>query len=290
MSNAMAEITSRAAPAVVSVSGRRRRPASGVIWSDEGLIVTANHVVERDENIIVSTAHGEEHTAELVGRDPNTDLALLRIPAAGHHVATWATIQDLATGQLILALGRPGGSIQATLGVISSIEGPWRHRGGGHFDAYIQTDVTMYPGFSGGPLLTATGTFAGINSSALARGVSVTIPASTVQKTVNALLTHGHIPRAFLGIGVQPVQLQSELSAERAQETGLMVMSIEAGGPAASAGLLQGDILLRIDEQPLRTVDDLQNWLSETNADIQFSLELLRSGALRTIEATVGSR
>jgi S1-C subfamily serine protease len=285
LSDAIAQAATDAGASIVSVHGRRRQPASGILWSAEGWIVTANHVVERDENIIVVLPSGEEATAEIGGRDPVTDLALLRVAPGDHKPAAWANLGDLRVGHLVLALARPNGSLEATLGVVSSLGGPWRHRGGGRFDAYLQTDVTMYPGFSGGPLLTANGSFAGINSSALVRGASVTIPASTVRKSVEALLAHGHIPRAYLGVGVQTVQVQTDLVPDRAESTALIIMSVESDSPAGQAGLLQGDILLSLQGREVNSPDDLQSLLAEISAPTPVTVRILRGGAIQELNA-----
>jgi len=284
----MASLVESAGPHVVRVDGRRRLPATGVIYRADGLIVTANHVVERDDNLSVGLSDGSSHTATLVGRDPDRDLALLRVQASDLPAATWAAVDDLHVGHLVLALGRPGKTVQATLGVISALGGSWRTGAGAEIDRYVQTDVAMYPGFSGGPLLTASGAFAGINSSWLLRGISVTVPGSTISTVVNTLLTHGRVPRGYLGIGVQPVRLSDGLHAELQQETGLMVMSVEQESPAGRAGLLQGDILVAFDGTALRHVDDLQRQLGAVQVDQTATLKVVRSGALQEIPVTVG--
>lgn len=288
LSNNMASLVESAGPHIVRVEGRRRLSATGVICRADGLIVTANHVVERDDNLRVGLHDGSSHNATLVGRDPNRDLALLRVDASDLPAATWSAADDLHVGHLVLALGRPGKTVQATLGVISALGGSWRTGAGGEIDRYVQTDVAMYPGFSGGPLLTATGSFAGINSSALLRGISVTVPGSTIASIVSTLLTHGRMPRGYLGIGVQPVRLADAIHAELQQETGLMVMSVEADSPASRAGLLQGDILVAYDDTALRHVDDLQSRLGAAQADQQTTLKLVRSGELRDVPVMIG--
>ncbi|MEX1019025.1 MAG: trypsin-like peptidase domain-containing protein [Litorilinea sp.] len=297
LSNAIADAVAAVASSVVTVHGRRRRGASGVVWAtkgagegaSEGLVVTANHVVEREDNITVVTPAGEERTATLVGRDPAIDVALLRVEQAELTPAQWTDPGDLRVGQLVLAVARPDGTVQAALGALARVGGPWQHRGGGRFDLYLHADVTMYPGYSGGGLLAADGTLAGINSSALARGKNLTIPASTLQKSVDALLAHGHIPRAYLGVGVQTVQIQSGLIPDRDAATALMIMSVEADTPAAQAGLLQGDILYALHEQNLDHVEDLQLLLAEITAPTPVTAQILRGGNRQalTVELTV---
>ena len=151
ISNELAGIVEEAGPSVVRVEGRRRLAASGVIWSDDGIVVTAHHVVERDDRIGVGLADDKKVEAELVGRDPTTDLAVLRVEGAQPSSATTAQSDDLSVGHLVLALGRPGRTVQATLGIVSALGTSWRTAAGGTIDRYLQTNVVMYPGFSGGP-------------------------------------------------------------------------------------------------------------------------------------------
>ena len=186
LSNDLAAVVQNASASVVRVSARRRQPASGIVWSADGLIITANHVVERDENIRIGLPDGSKTTASLVGRDPGTDIAMLRVEAAGLAPANWADESALKVGHLVVAVGRPEETPQATLGIISALDGEWRTMGGGAVTSFVQTDVVMYPGFSGGPLVSAEGPFAGMNSSALVRGMSVALPPATLQRVAEA--------------------------------------------------------------------------------------------------------
>jgi S1-C subfamily serine protease len=284
----MAGLVTDAGPATVRVEARQRMPATGIVWSADGLIVTAHHVVERDDDITIGLADGSSVAATLVGRDPSTDLALLRTQSSGLQAAAWIDVGDLRVGHLALALGRPGQTVQATLGIISAIGKEWHTPSGGKVDRYLQTDVAMYPGFSGGPLVVASGQFAGVNSSALLRGISVTIPAATVRTVVSALLAHGRMPRGYLGIGIQPVRLSSDLQSQLNQETGLMIMSVETDGPAAKSGILQGDILVTLDGSPIRHVDDLQSLLGSDRIGNSVPARLVRSGQIQQATVTIG--
>ncbi len=290
LSNAMADLVESAARSVVRVEGRQRMAASGVVWSADGVIVTAHHVVERDDNLRIGLPDGSVVAATLVGRDPSTDLAVLRVPAAELTPPAWADAAQLRTGELALAVGRPDATVQATLGVISALAGPWRTGAGGEVDRYLQTDVVMYPGFSGGPLVVASGAFAGVNSSALGRGVSIALSAGTVKRVVEALLAHGAVPRGYLGVGVQPVRLAAALAQEIGQETGLMVMSVESGGPAAQAGLLQGDVIVTLDGERVQHLDALQAALQADRAGRAVTVRMVRSGALHELQVTVGRK
>lgn len=287
-STALAGLVENAGPSIVRVEARRRLPASGIVYSADGLIVTAQHTVEQDEGITVGLADGSTVAATLVGRDPATDLALLRIEQAGLTPAAWVDAGDLKVGNLVLALGRPGRTVQATLGIVSALGGAWRTGAGGEIDHYLQTDVVMYPGFSGGPLVEASGRVAGVNSSALARGVSVSIPAATVKRVVDALAAHGKMPRGYLGVGVQPVRLAGAIHQAVGQETGLILMSVEPEGPAEQAGLVQGDVLVTFGGQPVRDLDELQALLAAHRSGQQAAVQIVRSGQVQSITVTVG--
>ena len=288
LSNAMAALVEAAGPTIVRVEARRRMPASGIVYSADGLIVTSNHVVEESEGITIGLADGTSMKATLVGRDPATDIALLRAERGGLTAATWVDAAELKVGHLALALGRPGKTVQATLGIVSALGGAWRTGAGGEIDHYLQTDVVMYPGFSGGPLVDASGRVAGINSSALARGVSAAVPAATVKRVVDALAAHGKMPRGYLGVGVQPVRLAESLHAAVGQETGLMIMSVEDSSPAQQGGLVQGDVIVSFDGQPIRGLDELQALLSGDWASKSLPVRLVRSGQVQTVTVMVG--
>ena len=283
LSQAIAQLVVAAGPHTVRVEGRRRLPATGIIYAADGLIVTANHVVEYDEGISVGLPDGTSVAATLVGRDPNTDLALLRVDAQGLAPATWTTSSDLHVGHVVVAAGRPGITVQATWGIISAVGGAWRTHGGAEIEQYLQTDVAMYPGFSGGPLVTADGSFAGLNTSALLRGISLTVPAATITRVAAMLVAHGHVPRPFLGVGIQPVRLSDALQTQTGQETGLMVMSVEAASPADQAGVKQGDIVVALGDHTVRHVDDLQSALAAVGLGQAAPLKVARSGELHEL-------
>lgn len=290
LSNASAALVQAAGQSLVRVEGRRRQPATGVVWAADGLIVTANHVVERDDNVQVGLPDGSTQPATVVGRDGATDLALLRVQASGLTPAQWVDAGALHVGNFVLALGRPGRTVQATLGIVSALGGGWRTGGGGEIDAYLQTDVVMYPGFSGGALVEASGRVAGLNSSALMRGVSLAVPAATVRRVVETLSAHGSMPRGYLGVGVQPVRLADAVAQSAGQETGLIVMSVEAEGPAAASGLLQGDVLISVDGQPVRHLDELQALLGAERAGKSVPARAVRSGATLDLSLQIGRK
>lgn len=290
LSQELAATVETVGESTVRVEGRRRLPATGVLWNGDGVIVTSHHVVERKDNIHVGLPNGETVDAQLVGRDPSTDLAVLRVNASGLQAANWASADEVKVGHLVLALGRPGENMQATLGVISAIEGRWRTRAGGDMDTYLQTDVVMYPGFSGGPLVGADNKVIGINSSALARGASITIPAATVDRVVRVLLEHGQVQRGYLGVGTQPVRLPTVNAEKLGQETGLLVVSVEPDSPADQGGLLIGDILVHFSGEKLSDVDTLLALLSGDTVGKSIPVKIVRGGQVQDIKVTVGIR
>ncbi|MBZ0297212.1 MAG: S1C family serine protease [Anaerolineae bacterium] len=307
LSDALAGAVEATGPGIVRVDGRRRFPGSGIVWSSDGIIVTAHHIIERNENISVGLPGEVSAPATLVGRDPNTDLAVLRVQA-DVTPAQWSDEDDLKVGHLVLALGRPGESVQATLGVVSAIHGEHRHQGPGHGHSHghgrgrgrgrwdgpagdlIQTDVVMYPGFSGGPLVDTAGFVRGLNTSALSRGSSLTIPTTSVRKVVEALLSHGKVQRGYLGIGAQPVRLAAGVSEAAGQEIGLMVASVEEDSPAEKGGLLQGDIVIGLDGESVQVIDELLMMLDSDKVGQDVTVRIVRGGQIQDLTVTVSER
>lgn len=290
LSNDLAAVVQNASASVVRVSARRRQPASGIVWSADGLIITANHVVERDENIRIGLPDGSKTTASLVGRDPGTDIAMLRVEAAGLAPANWADESALKVGHLVVAVGRPEETPQATLGIISALDGEWRTMGGGAVTSFVQTDVVMYPGFSGGPLVSAEGPFAGMNSSALVRGMSVALPPATLRRVAEALATHGRVRRGFLGISAQPVRLPAGIAGQLDQETALLLISVEPNSPADAAGMTLGDVLVSLDGNRIRHMDDLMGALAGDRAGKSVPASVVRGGQVQELTVTIGER
>src|SRR5262245_11271030 len=202
LSEELAGAVDRASQSIVTIHGRRRMSASGIAWPDNGIVVTADHVLEREEDIAVTLPDGQRAAAQLVGRDPGSDVAVLKIPGVTLTPAGIAPI-GLKVGHFVLAVGRPGGNTMASFGVVSAIGGAWRTARGGVIDGYIRADVTLYPGFSGAPLVDAQGKVVGLLSSHLAGGQAAAIPAPTLSGIVQTLLSSGRVRRAYLGITSQ---------------------------------------------------------------------------------------
>lgn len=292
MSDALAATVEAVSPSVVRVEARRRFPATGIVWRRDGIIVTAHHVIERDDNIRLGLSGGQTVTATLVGRDPTTDLAVLRTTTSELVPPVWAEPDgsSVRVGHLALGLGRPGQSVQATLGIISVRGESWRTPAGGLMDHYIQTDIVMYPGFSGGPLVNAAGQIVGLNTSALLREISLTVPVATMRRVVEVLLAHGKISRGYLGVSTQAVRLPAVLKETLQQETGLLVMTVEPNSPAEQGGLLLGDVLVTMDGTPVRHPDDLLTCLSADRIRTAVLVRLVRGGELQERSIVIGER
>lgn len=289
LSDALAGAVERAGSAIVTVNARRRVPASGVAWSG-GVVVTADHVIEQEDEITIGLPDGTTIPAKLVGRDPGTDLAILRpegapLAAAGAGAAP-------RVGNIVLAVGRPGaGGPVVSMGVVTAISGPVRTSRGGQLEGFIRTDATFYPGFSGGPLIDAAGQVIGINTSAMSRSSGLSLPLTTVERVVKSLLAHGKVRRGFLGVTSQGIKLPEALAAlADGQPTGLLIVGVEAGGPADQAGVMVGDTLIGLAGEPVRDTEDLQALLTGERIGQATPLKVLRGGEPRELSLIVGER
>ena len=291
LSDAMADAVEVAAASTVMVNGRRRLPASGIAFASD-LILTANHVLERDDDVPVILPDGSKYSAQLAGRDPGSDLAVLRLEQPIAALAEPATA-EARVGQIALALGRPSpDGIQASLGVVSAIGGPVRTGRGGLLERYLRTDAIPYPGFSGGPLVDSTGKVLGMNTSGLSRGASLVVPSGLAWQLAESLAQHGSVRRGYLGVRSQPVEIpatQQEVLG-RQQSTGLLLVSVEKGSPAEAGGLMVGDILVGFDGQAVADPDELLALLAGEVVDQATPLEVLRGGQLTRITVTIGER
>ena len=289
-SNGLTAAVEKAGTSTVMVDARKRYPASGIAYSED-LVLTADHVVTREENLKVMLPDGRSLAATIAGRDPGSDLALLRL--AEKALSPAKTSDDVKVGQLVLALGRPGSEgMQVSWGIVTSINGPARTFRGGMLDEFIRSETTPYPGFSGGPLINTEGEVLGLNTSGLTRGSSLTIPNKVAWRTAQALATHGSVKRGYLGVRTQPVEIPegSRQELEREQEHGLLVVWLEEGGPAVAGGLLVGDILVAVNGQSVGDPDDLFSALNSETVGKAISVEVLRGGRPETVQVTVGER
>jgi serine protease DegQ len=291
LSDALADAAERAGKSTVLVNARRRMPASGIIFAND-LVLTAEHVIEREEDLSVMLADGTEVQGKLAGRDAGSDLAVLKLERTVDPVAE-VTKSPVRLGQIALALARPSrDGIEASLGTVSAIAGPVRTSRGGMLDRYIRTDSISYPGFSGGPLVGADGTILGLNTSGLSNGSAITIPADIAWNIADTLSKHGQIKRGYLGIRSQTVDLSAAAqdALKRKQAAGLLVMSVENNSPASKGGFIVGDILLAVAGNPVLHHDEL---FARLNGDVvgkSTPIEILRGGQPHTLNVLIGER
>lgn len=292
LSNSMADLVASVQSSIVRVSGRPRYGATGIVWSADGLIVTADHVVDRDEDITIGLPDGRELVATLVGRDRATDLTLLKVDASDLTPANFAT--DAARiGQLVLAIGNPhGDQAMASLGVVSAVGNTLRSWRGGSIEGVIRSDVTLYPGFSGGPLVGADGLVVGLNTSNLSRGLAVAIPHAVLSRVVEALSSGSGTKRGYLGVATQPVRLPDGLRSALGlkQETGLLIVNVEADSPAEQAGLMLGDTLIAAGDRETAEINGLQDALGPGSAGNQLVAKVVRAGQRTDVTVTIGER
>lgn len=282
----------RAGRAVVAIHARRRIPSSGILWR-QGVIAAANHTLHRDDDISVTTADGTRIPATIAGRDPTTDLAVLRVEATNLPTAEFAEGDALGIGSFALAVGRPGTALTATFGILSALGPEWRTWRGGSIDRWMRLDLRIADGFSGGALVTSAGTIAGLNTSGLTRGSAISIPTSTVDRVVTQLLTTGHVPRAYLGLGLQAgIRLPSALATKLGRDSDLapIIVSIESGSPADKGGLLIGDILAGVDNTIVHDASDLMGILTADRIGRPLTVRVVRGGEPRELTITVGER
>jgi S1-C subfamily serine protease len=290
LSENLAAIVEATGASVVGVEAGRRSRGTGVVWTADGLIVTADHVVHDEEGIRVRLADGQQIPATLVGRDPTTDVAVLRVRDVAVRAPVWADPSSLKVGNLVLALGRPGQTVRATLGIVSVFGEGWQTPMGGRIERYLEADVRLYPGFSGGPLIDVSGNVLGINTAGLRRGGSLSVVTPTIRRVTESLVAHGRIRRGYLGIATQPVRFAPALAERARQPRGLVVLEVEPGSPAEQGGVLLGDTVLAVAGQPVRYPEELFGILSGDRIGTSVSIRILRAGTPVELSVTVGER
>jgi len=290
LSDDLAGAVERAARSTVAIHARRRIPSSGTAWRP-GVIVAASHTIAREDEISLTLPDGRTAPATLAGRDETTDLAVLRTEAALTPVER-ADAGALRVGNLVLAVGRPGQSVTASLGVLSAVGAEWRTWQGGRIDRFLRLDLSIYDGFSGGPLVEAGGRALGLNTSGLARGMALTIPGSTVDHVADQILSGGRLTRGYLGLASQPVRLPEGLrqGLNLGSDFGLVIVNVEPDGPADRAGVLLGDILVALDGAPVSEPADVLAALGPDRVGRPIAARLLRAGQPTEVTITVGSR
>jgi S1-C subfamily serine protease len=288
-SDGLAELVEAGGRSVVRVESERAHPGSGIVWS-EGVIVTTAHPLAEQEEAEVGLPQGGEARGEVAGVDAALDLAVLRVEAAGLVPARFASLDALKVGHLVLALARPGRSVRARLGIVSAFGESWRTHAGGRIDRYLETDHDLPRGYSGGLLVSADGAALGLVTAGLLRGHTLTIPAATLQRVVDAILAKGNVQRGYLGVNTYPVPLPAAAAQATGQEQGLIVLSVQPDSPAEQAGLMQGDVLLSLLGSRLAHLHDLIEILGEDAAGKEAEIGLWRSGQRLTLRIKIGQR
>jgi S1-C subfamily serine protease len=292
LSTELAKVTDELSASIVAVHARPYYSSSGVHWRP-GLIVTAEHTVRREEDIQVTLADGRTVSATLAGRDPGTDVAVLTVEGMSSPTVETSHNEPLQVGHLALVLGRSRErGLSASLGILSAVSGAWRTWRGGRLDQYVRLDVKLYPNSSGGAVVDSHGRVLGIATSALSPIAGLAVPAATINRVTDRLLAKGHVVRGYLGIGLQPISIPDDLRTRLSVSNrgGLIVLSVEPGGPADTAGVLIGDVLLALDGLPLEGIDDLQSVLDSESVGKTARARILRGGALAELTIVVGER
>jgi S1-C subfamily serine protease len=288
-SNQMADAVERVSPSIVLVNGRQRQPGSGVIYASD-LVLTADHVLEREDDLSIQTHDKRTLPAQFVGRDLGTDLAVLRVADLGINAPTFAE-EQARVGQLVLAVGRTANEgPMASSGVVSAIGGPLRTGRGATLERYIRTDATPYPGFSGGPLIDVQGHVLGILTTGLVNSLALAIPQGIARNIAETLSKQGYIKRGYLGISSQFIQLPNTQKAGRSQEYGLLLVRVDESSPAQQGGLLVGDILISLDGHAINDSEDLPVLLTGDRVGKTVPVEVIRGNTLHTLQVTVGQR
>ncbi|BDA69508.1 PDZ/DHR/GLGF domain-containing protein [Calothrix sp. PCC 7716] len=292
LSQSLADIVERVKGAVVSVNTGRRFSPSGIHWRN-GIIVTSDESLHNSEEVTITVSGGRTVAAKLLGRDATTDVAVFQIDNSDIPVASIGDATSLKVGHLVLgmALGKEG-DIKAAMGTISVLQGAWKSMSGGNIDQFIRPDITLYPGFAGGPLVDANGDVVGMNTSGR-RATALTIPSKTVNRVVDQLVAKGRIARGYLGVGMQPVRLPQNLQTvlNITGDGGVIVVNIENNAPAEQAGILLGDILIAFNGARVKDTNDVLAYLNQSQYVNQtISVQLIRGGELVNLTVTIGER
>jgi S1-C subfamily serine protease len=296
-SQAVIEAAERVSPSVVNIEVARAAPGrrgdrqqspgeglghgSGFVFTPDGFVLTNSHVVHGVSRIAVTLADGRRSQATLVGDDPETDLAVLRIEAGNLLPASLGDSQALRVGQLVVAIGNPYNfQCTVTAGVVSALGRSLRTENGRLVSSIIQTDAALNPGNSGGPLVTSQGKVVGVNTAVIlpAQGICFAIAINIAKFVAGQLIKYGRVRRSFIGVAGQDVPLPRRLvrALNLAQESGVLVASVESGSPADRAGLREGDVIVAYDQVSVRAIDVLHQILTEDKAGIPADLSILR--------------
>ncbi|MDF5724166.1 MAG: trypsin-like peptidase domain-containing protein [Rhizonema sp. PD37] len=292
LSQNLADTVEQAGQTVVAVNIGRRISSSGIHWR-HGIIVTSDELLQRYEEITVTLPDRRIVPVTILGRDASTDVAVFQLQNVELPVAKIGDATTLKVGHLVLGLARSGeGDIKAAMGAVSVVSGAWRSMSGGNIDSFIRPDITLYRGFAGGPLVDAAGNVVGMNTSGR-RGTALTIPETTVNRVIEQLLAKGRIAKGYLGLGMQPVRLPENLktSLNLTSSGGVIVVNVEANGPAYSAGVLLGDVLISFDGTFVNdTADVLALLNSSDRVGKNVKAQILRGGTLIELTIAIGEK
>jgi S1-C subfamily serine protease len=291
LSNALVRATDRAAASVVAVHAQARGSSSGVIWHP-GVIVTAEHALRRDEEIQATLPNGRVVPATLAGRDPSTDLAVLKCPDAAAS-AERGDAAAMKPGGITLVVGRTRASGPvAALGVVNLVVSERQTWSGSSLVPYVRLDVSLQSTAVGGAVVDAHGRVLGIASPRFSRLGAIAIPSSTVDRVAETLLQKGRIPRGYLGVALQPVRLPDHVrqSLQHNEKTAVIVLEVEEDGPAYRAGIVIGDILISLAGQSISRPESVHTQLKGENIGRPLIAKIVRGGAVQNVTITVGDR
>ncbi|HUD63138.1 MAG TPA: trypsin-like peptidase domain-containing protein [Candidatus Sulfotelmatobacter sp.] len=291
-SNALAQATERASASVVAVHTETRGSSSGIVWRP-GVIVTSEHALRRDEEIQLTLPIGRVVPATLVGRDPSTDIAVLKCSEADTAVPLFGDVSALKPGTLTLVVGRTRASGPvAALGVVSLLASDRRTWTGASLTPYIRLDIGLQPTAIGGAVIEASGNLVGLATPRFAHFGAIAVPASTINKISDTLLKQGRIPRGYLGVGLQPVRLPNGLREmlQRNEKTAAIVLEVHSDGPADKAGIVIGDILVSLAGQSITRLEDVQSLLAGDAIGKTLPLKFIRGGAVQDGNIVVAER
>jgi S1-C subfamily serine protease len=291
LSEQLASTVEKTARSLVAIHARPRFDSSGVWWNS-GVVITADHTIRRDEDLRVTAPDGSSLPAELAGRDPGTDLAVLRVPGLDLPPAPRGAKTALRPGDVALAVGRSKDSAIAAFGVVSSLSGPSQTWRGGRLDQVVRLDLSLHPGGEGGAVVDSEGRLVGIATSALSRFAVFAIPVETIDRVAAKLLEHGRMPQAYLGVGLQPVAIPEHLKNKLnlPAHAGLILVSVDPDAAGGRAGLLIGDILVELAGRAIQRPEHLQGALDADSIGKPVSARIVRGGEVKTVEITPGER
>lgn len=293
ISGQFAELAEQASKFVVAVHGGGRIAASGIMWRS-GIVVTASHMLRRGGEFEIALWDNSVRKASLAGRDPGTDLAVLRLEGASvEALPQFGNPAELRVGQIVMAVGRSTlGELSASAGIIARLGASWQTWRGGRIDSLLRPDVTLYRGQSGSALVDSRARILGMNTSALARSAAITIPTATVGRVVDEVMQHGGVFRPYLGLAMQAIAIPEDLRSKfsLAQESALMVMQVEPASPSSEAGIMLGDVIFSIGGVPAHGIEQVQRALNAAKRGDSVEIQYVRGGQRTSVNVKLVDR